>query len=62
MACRPSKRSAGTKPLRHIPVIAATASAMQGDRETILAHGFDGYITKPVDADVLKKMLHEALD
>lgn len=48
--------------LRHIPVIAATASAMKGDGETILAHGFDGYITKPVDAELLKKTLHEALD
>ena len=48
--------------LCHIPVIAATASAMKGDRETILAYGFDGYISKPIDADELKKMLHEALD
>ena len=43
-------------------MIAATASAMQGDRETILTHGFDGYITKPVDAEVLMKTLREVLD
>lgn len=48
--------------LRHIPVIAVTASAMRGDRETILAHGFDGYISKPIDAVLLKKTLHQALD
>ena len=48
--------------LRHIPVIAATASAMKGDRETILAHGFDGYLSKPLDADLLQKILQEALD
>ncbi len=48
--------------LRHIPVIAVTASAMVGDRETILAHGFDGYLSKPIDAELLKKTLHEALD
>jgi CheY-like chemotaxis protein len=48
--------------LRHIPVIAATASAMKGDRETILSHGFDGYISKPLDAALLKKLLSEALD
>jgi signal transduction histidine kinase/DNA-binding response OmpR family regulator len=48
--------------LSHIPVIAATASAMKGDRETILAHGFDGYISKPIDEELLKKILHEALD
>jgi signal transduction histidine kinase/DNA-binding response OmpR family regulator/HAMP domain-containing protein len=48
--------------LRHTPVIAATASAMKGDRETILSHGFDGYISKPLDAELLRKMLGEALD
>jgi len=50
------------KKLCHIPVIAATASAMTGDKETLLAHGFDGYISKPIDADLLKTILHEALD
>ncbi len=48
--------------LRHIPVIAATASAMVGDREAILAHGFDAYISKPVDAQLLLKILQQALD
>ena len=48
--------------LSHIPVIAATASAMKGDRATILAHGFNAYISKPFDYEVLIKMLREMLE
>lgn len=38
---------------RAIPVIAVTAFAMGGDRERMLETGFDGYVSKPVDIDVL---------
>lgn len=33
----------------HVPIIAITAYAMQSDRESVLARGFDGYIPKPFD-------------
>lgn len=45
-----------------IPAIALTAKAMDGDREEILAAGFDGYIPKPIQAmafvDEIKKILY----
>lgn len=34
--------------LRSIPLVAVTTLAMVGDRDKVLAAGFDGYIAKPI--------------
>jgi CheY-like chemotaxis protein len=45
-----------------LPVVAVTAYAMRGDREKILNSGFDGYLSKPVNANSLAEELNRLLD
>ncbi len=46
---------------RQIPIIALTAFAMKGDRESLLADGFDGYISKPIDIKEVPKVVESYL-
>jgi two-component system cell cycle response regulator DivK len=47
--------------LATVPVLAVTAYAMQGDREKIMKSGFNGYLSKPVDARSLAEELNRLL-
>src|SRR3989304_7956460 len=51
----------GSETLKHVPVVALTASAMRGDREKIMAEGFDGYVPKPQQVKVLLGTLAEGV-
>jgi CheY-like chemotaxis protein len=46
----------GEATTRDIPVIATTASAMQGDEDRAIQAGCDGYLTKPID---IKELLNK---
>ncbi len=47
--------------LSHVPVIALTALAMRGDRERLLDLGFTEYLSKPLDPQILKRIMKRLL-
>ena len=44
-----------------VPLFALTANAMKGFEQEVLADGFTGYLTKPIDIDLLLATLAETL-
>ncbi len=54
---RQAERSTGA----HLPIIAMTAHAMDGDRERCLRAGMDGYVSKPINPTDLEAAITAAL-
>jgi CheY-like chemotaxis protein len=48
--------------LRTIPILAVTAYAMVGDRDKVLAAGFDGYLTKPIEPETFVSQVERFLN
>jgi len=53
------RRTPSTAGLR---ILALTAHAMQGDAESYLAMGFDGYISKPVEMKQFRETVRQLLE
>jgi CheY-like chemotaxis protein len=45
----------------HLPALAATAYAMIGDRDRVLQAGFDGYVSKPINAAALMQEMNRLI-
>lgn len=55
-------RIRGTEKGKGVPIVAVTARAMTGEREKILAYGFDAYVSKPIDSGTLIETIEKLLE
>lgn len=51
----------GNPELASIPLVAVTAYAMVGDREQILASGFEAYLSKPIEPENFVSQIEASL-
>jgi len=57
VAIRERERTTGG----HLPIVAMTAHALQGDQERCLAAGMDGYVSKPIDIHQLVSVVESVI-
>jgi PAS domain S-box-containing protein len=53
------KKEEGTS--YHQPVIALTAYSLRGDKERFIEEGFDGYVSKPLEVDLLVEEMNRVM-
>ncbi|MCA6423309.1 MAG: PAS domain S-box protein [Flavobacterium sp.] len=46
---------------KHIPIIALTAGTVKGEKEKCIEYGMNDYIPKPIDKELLKRIIEEKL-
>jgi len=56
-----ARRLKSREDVKDIPIVAVTAHAMKGDREKVIAAGFEGYISKPVNVRELPEQVRSYL-
>ncbi len=44
---------------KDIPVVALTARALKDEQKSILEYGFDGYVSKPIDDEILEETIQK---
>lgn len=56
-----ARRLKNLEEFSEIPIVALTAHAMKGDREKVIAAGFEGYISKPINVRELPDQVRSYL-
>ncbi|GLQ29559.1 PAS domain S-box protein [Litoribrevibacter albus] len=56
------RNGAAGERFKDVTIVAMTANAMKGDREKCIDAGMNDYLSKPIEAKLLKQMLHKWLE